>query len=144
GLEFRRVLFRSLHPLLARRLHEGARVGVVALQERPVDVEDHRPHPAHPPSSPTGRRGVGAGPLITSPSGAKREPWQGQSQLRSTSFQCTMHPRWVQTAESSCATPSSSRKTATGFPSRRTTTPRPGSTSCSVGAPPSERRIHSR
>jgi len=27
------------------------------------------------------------GPFITSPSGVKREPWQGQPQLRSTGFQ---------------------------------------------------------
>ena len=33
------------------------------------------------------------------PSSAKREPWHGQSQLRSVSFQPTMQPIWVQTAE---------------------------------------------
>ena len=36
------------------------------------------------------------GPLQDVASGAKREPWQGQSQLRSARFQLTWQPRWVQ------------------------------------------------
>ena len=59
---------------------------------------------AHGPVS-----GRTAGPSITSPCAAKRDPWQGQSQLRSAEFQLTMQPRWVQRAESSCSAPSSSR-----------------------------------
>src|SRR4051812_19141368 len=43
--------------------------------------------------------GSSAGPESTSPVGLKREPWQGQSQVRSAAFQCTMHFRWVQTGE---------------------------------------------
>src|SRR5215208_1127073 len=39
-----------------------------------------------------------AGPLSKSPSGAKREPWQGQSQEPSAGFQRTRQPRWGQTA----------------------------------------------
>ena len=50
-----------------------------------------------------------AGPSMTSPVAAKREPWQGQSQVRSAEFQLTMQPRCVQRADSSCSVPSSSR-----------------------------------
>src|SRR5208282_1508821 len=41
--------------------------------------------------------GRGAGPEITVPSGRKRLPWHGQS--NSVSLHCTLHPRWVHTAE---------------------------------------------
>src|SRR5208283_2373685 len=41
--------------------------------------------------------GRGAGPPMTVPSGRKRLPWHGQS--NSVSFHCTLHPRWVHTAE---------------------------------------------
>ena len=41
----------------------------------------------------TGSSGRTAGAVSTSPVGAKREPWQGQSQLFSPSFQCTTQPR---------------------------------------------------
>ena len=50
-----------------------------------------------------------AGPWRTVPSGAKREPWQGQSQDRSARFQLTWQPRWVQVAETAISVPSSSR-----------------------------------
>ena len=53
--------------------------------------------------STAGSRPRTAGAVSTSPVGAKREPWQGQSQLSSTSFQCTRHPRCVQTAEKELA-----------------------------------------
>jgi hypothetical protein len=53
--------------------------------------------------------GLMAGPLTTCPSVWKREPWQGQSQVRSFEFHCTTQPRCVQTAERSCSWPSSSR-----------------------------------
>ena|SRR4029453_708885 len=43
--------------------------------------------------SATGSRPRTAGPLRTLPSGEKREPWQGQSQLCSRAFQATMQPR---------------------------------------------------
>ncbi len=43
--------------------------------------------------------GVMAGPFSTVPSGAKCDPWQGQSQQRSNAFQCTWQPRCVQAAE---------------------------------------------
>ena len=38
-----------------------------------------------------------AGPSSTSPSASNREPWSGQSQLSSASFQRTTPPRWVHT-----------------------------------------------
>jgi hypothetical protein len=50
-----------------------------------------------------------AGPCTTAPSRANREPWQGQSQVRSAPFQSTMQPRWVQRADSARTVPSSSR-----------------------------------
>jgi hypothetical protein len=37
-------------------------------------------------------RGFVAGPWITSPLSSNREPWQGQSQVRSVAFQPTMQP----------------------------------------------------
>ena len=53
--------------------------------------------------------GVTAGPASTAPSTSKREPWHGQSQLRSASLKCSRQPRCVQRSETPCATPSSSR-----------------------------------
>ncbi|BAS07276.1 hypothetical protein AHiyo4_06980 [Arthrobacter sp. Hiyo4] len=54
---------------------------------------------ADQPCSSLGRSLV-AGPSRSLPSGLKREPWSGQSQVSSLSFQWTIPPRWVQTAES--------------------------------------------
>ena len=65
-----------------------------------------RGRPPRPQGPLSGRT---AGPSITSPLPAKREPWQGQSQVRSAVFQLTMQPRCVQRADSSCSVPSSSR-----------------------------------
>ena len=52
------------------------------------------------------RRGVTAGPLITLPSTSKREPWHGQSQLFSSAFHDTTHPRCVHIAEFRVTEPS--------------------------------------
>jgi hypothetical protein len=41
-------------------------------------------------------RGEVGGLSTTAPSGSNREPWQGQSQLRSASLKWTVHPRCVQ------------------------------------------------
>jgi hypothetical protein len=41
-----------------------------------------------------------AGPWITSPSTAYLDPWQGQSQVRSVSFQSTVQPMWVHRGDS--------------------------------------------
>src|SRR5688572_10551402 len=76
-----------------------------------------------PSQSLAGFSGALAGPCSTSPLGPKREPWHGQSQLFSESFQRTMQPRWVHTAERSWSLPCSSRYTATGRPPRRTRPP---------------------
>ena len=46
-----------------------------------------------------GDRDVSAGPAMTSPSAVKREPWQGQSHVRSASFHPTTHPMWGHVAE---------------------------------------------
>ena len=62
-----------------------------------------------PPRAQGPLSGRTAGPSITSPVAAKREPWQGQSHVRSPVFQLTMQPRCVQRADSSCSVPSSSR-----------------------------------
>ena len=53
-------------------------------------------------------KSVFAGPLMTLPSLSKRDPWQGQSQVFSAAFHCTMQPRWPHTAEHSCRAPCSS------------------------------------
>src|SRR3954447_7951764 len=64
--------------------------------------------PGHSSREPSART---AGPSSTSPSRAsKREPWQGQSQVRSAALKETMQPRWVQRAESRGRSPSSSRE----------------------------------
>src|SRR5262249_59794335 len=57
-----------------------------------------------------------AGPAITVPSGAKREPWHGQSHVFSASFQAIRQPMCVQTAEIFHTSPRSSRWTATFSP----------------------------
>src|ERR1051325_3521011 len=49
----------------------------------------------------TGASGRVAGPSITDPSTAKREPWHGQSHVVSALFHATMHPRCVHTADTS-------------------------------------------
>src|SRR5690606_19486697 len=77
----------------------------------------------------TGPRSLVAGPVITLPNGSKREPWQGQSQELSTSFQCTTHPKCVHTAEHWCRTPSWSQYTATLLIPLRMILPVPGVTS---------------
>ena len=53
--------------------------------------------------------GASAGPEMTSPFGLNRDPWHGQSHVRSASFQPTMQPMWVQVAERSVRLPCSSR-----------------------------------
>ena len=54
-------------------------------------------------------RGWVAGPASTSPSTSKRDPWHGQSQLRSAALKCTRQPRWVQRSETAWTAPLSSR-----------------------------------
>ena len=76
-----------------------------------------------------------AGPWSTSPSGAKREPWHGQSQLRSARFQLTWQPRWLQLVETATSVPSSRRWPATFSPAWRTMSPSPGA-SDSIGRVP--------
>lgn len=53
--------------------------------------------------------GDSAGPEITSPFGLNRDPWHGQSHVRSASFQPTMQAMWVQVAERNVMSPCSSR-----------------------------------
>lgn len=57
----------------------------------------------------TGARSATDGPFSTLPSASKREPWQGQSQVVSLRFQCTMHFKCGQIAVISCSVPDSSR-----------------------------------
>ena len=64
------------------------------------------------PSSVASDSGIGEGPLITAPSPANRETWQGQSQVFSTVFQRTMQPRCGQTAERTMSAPAFGRNTA--------------------------------
>jgi hypothetical protein len=53
--------------------------------------------------------GDSAGPEITEPSVAKRDPWHGQSQVFSLRFHRTRHPMWVQVAERTVSAPERSR-----------------------------------
>jgi hypothetical protein len=53
--------------------------------------------------------GFTAGPLRTDPSGAKCDPWHGQSQHCSVEFQCTWQPTCVQTGEHAESFPAISR-----------------------------------
>src|SRR5829696_5307152 len=73
-----------------------------------------------------------AGPCSTSPSGAKRDPWHGQSQLRSARFQLTWQPRCVQVAETATSVPSSRRWPATFSPPSSTMSPSPAWSSSMV------------
>ena len=77
-------------------------------------------------------RGLTAGPCRISPSGEKREPWHGQSQLRSPEFQFSWQPRCVQTGETAWSVPSSSRKAATFSPSSCAMSASPGASSPGV------------
>jgi hypothetical protein len=54
-------------------------------------------------------KGDSAGPDITSPFGLNLEPWQGQSHVRSASFQATTQPMCVHVAERNVVAPLSSR-----------------------------------
>ena len=57
----------------------------------------------------TSSSGATAGPASTLPSTPKREPWQGQSHDFSASLKRTVHPRWVQRADTACSAPAVSR-----------------------------------
>ena len=86
---------------------------------------------ATPPATATPKADMGARPRVAGPFrrcpsfASKREPWQGQSQLRSASFQCTTHPRCGHTAECRCRPPPGSRHAATLCRPRRNTAPSP-------------------
>jgi hypothetical protein len=62
---------------------------------------------------------------MTSPAGVNREPWHGQSHVRSASFHFTMQPICVQTALRIVKRPWSSRDAAILVPSRETIAPSP-------------------
>lgn len=53
--------------------------------------------------------GDSAGPEITLPSGVNREPWHGQSHVRSAEFHRTLQPMCVHTADRCVTEPSLSR-----------------------------------
>lgn len=61
------------------------------------------------PLGSTGARSATDGPFNTFPCASNREPWQGQSQVVSVRFQCTMHFKCGQTAVISWSVPASSR-----------------------------------
>ena len=54
------------------------------------------------PSRSTRCSGLREGAVSTSPSTEKREPWQGQSQLRSAPFQATVHLMCEQAGSTAC------------------------------------------
>ena len=70
-----------------------------------------------------------AGPWMTLPSTSNREPWQGQSQVRSRRLNPTVQPRCVQTADTAWISPASSLKQAVLPPSVSTTMPSPDANS---------------
>src|SRR5688500_8458470 len=74
------------------------------FQPANCELEDH-----DSPFSSIGARSATDGPFSTLPSASKREPWQGQSQVVSVRFQCTMHFRCGQIAVISWNSPASSR-----------------------------------
>src|SRR3954451_10687313 len=53
--------------------------------------------------------GSTAGPSRTAPSTSKRDPWHGQSQLRSAALKRRRQPRCVHRSETPCSSPASSR-----------------------------------
>src|SRR5688572_15091765 len=88
------------------------------FQPANCELEDH-----DSPFFSIGARSATDGPFSTLPSASKREPWQGQSQVVSVRFQCTMHFRCGQIAVISWNSPASSRYTATFLSPRRITAP---------------------
>ena len=64
-------------PRTASRLARDVRAGAAVRRRQPRRAQVFR------------SRGLTAGPCRISPSGEKREPWHGQSQLRSPEFQFT-------------------------------------------------------
>src|SRR5262249_60349593 len=95
---------------------EPARVAPARAEVYQTFRVSHGFAPTAPFSAPAGAAGARsrlAGPLTTRPRRSKREPWQGQSQVCSASFQATTHPRCGQLAENSWAAPRSARETAT-------------------------------
>ena len=99
--------------------------------------------PSHGWSHSTSGSGASAGPEITSPVGLKREPWHGQSHVRSAVFQPTVHPMCVQMAERSVTVPAASRYAATFAPFRSMILPCPRLTARSdcASAPANRSRI---
>ena len=91
----------------------------------------------------TSSSGAPAGPEMTSPFGLKREPWQGQSHVRSAVFHATVQPMWVQIADRIVTAPAGSRYAATFAPFRSRTLPCPRLTSRSErpSAPAKRSRI---
>src|SRR5439155_25196444 len=79
-----------------------------------------------PPAFHAGGSGLAAGPLTTSPVGENREPWHGQSKVRSAGFHATVHPRCVHRADRRCCVPVSSTARASFAPRRSITPPSPG------------------
>ena len=73
-----------------------------------------------------GWSGSTAGAFRTTPSGAKCDPWQEQSQHCSVEFQATSHPECVHTAECKCSLPAVSRQAAILRSPSRKIAPWPG------------------
>jgi hypothetical protein len=63
----------------------------VVVEQRVVDVDQINDVVRLARHSISGS-GDSAGPAITFPSGWNREPWHGQSHVRSASFHSTVHP----------------------------------------------------
>ena len=74
----------------------------VGMRER--NAGHNRPRRDGAGQDSTSDKGASAGPEMT-PSGLKREPWHGQSQVRSASFHATRQPICVQVAEHTVSVP---------------------------------------
>src|SRR5262249_42976976 len=133
----RRLLGEAVFVKAARRLPLPRRLGAVLAQIDPNFLllghaslpGGSLPQACAGCSSGTFSSPEMAGPLRTSPVGRKREPWHGQSHVRSVLFQWTWQPMCGHTGEQPCSSPLSSRYTATFFPPTRTIFPSPGRTS---------------
>ena len=87
------------------RIENLRRAGNGRQPFQPADREEEN----HASPSSIGARSATDGPFKTLPRASKREPWQGQSQVVSVRFQCTIHFKCGQIAVISWNVPSSSR-----------------------------------
>lgn len=108
-----RGLARRQHPALgvagSSRTPSARARSAARCSARRSPWRSHTPTPQSERQPSTAASGAVDGPWSGVPSGAKWEPWHGQSHTRSVEFQRTRQPRCGQTAERRCRVPVSSR-----------------------------------